>query len=454
MDFGYAPATDGVTTVLREMVSRRIPPTTVVDAKQVRDFIKGRNDDVGQHPVGDLVISAHANSEGKWFVRLFDGQKDNAGKATERTDFENLEQTLEAGALTRRIRIDDVTVGFTAPPPTHILHIKGCNLGKSEPFLTKLKEALGGHVLVSAPKHFQAAYGLAKKGNNGSFEFMSYEFQVQTPARVVAKKFVGFATRADLIAAFVAAGHQYISGAVPDADWEKLVPDKIAKTQTFHLAVPLGGTVAGLKELVLSPDPKTGLGGGRQFRVYLAEAGWAFTPPSGSHAAKVAALKTKVEADPRYKSFHEWPFYERVGFASVDEYMDGHHWTFDANAGHRAPVRVHRGAPGHRHQRSQAQALLQLLPGHRRRAGRDHERHPARRPALLQAGLTGGRRRRPGCHRWRARPRAPAARGGDELCRRDGVLPARAGLGDRSRRRPGRGGPCVRGHRLRARGGC
>jgi hypothetical protein len=330
LDFGYAPATDGVTTVLREMVSRRIPATTVVDAKHVRDFIKGRNDDVGQHPVGDLVISAHANSEGKWFVRLFDGQKDNAGKATERTDFENLEQTLEAGALTRRIRIDDVTVGFTAPPPTHILHIKGCNLGKSEPFLTKLKEALGGHVLVSAPKHFQAAYGLAKKGNNGSFEFMSYEFQVQTPARVVAKKFVGFGTRADLIAAFVAAGHQYISGAVPDADWEKLVPDKIAKTQTFHLAVPLGGTVAGLKELVLSPDPKTGLGGGRQFRVYLAEAGWAFTPPSGSHAAKVAALKTKVEADPRYKSFHEWPFYERVGFASVDEYMDGHHWTFDA----------------------------------------------------------------------------------------------------------------------------
>ena len=206
MDFGYAPATDDVTKVLREMVSRRVPATTVVDAKHVRDFIKGRNDDLAQHPIGDMVISAHANSEGKWFVTLFDGQKDNAGEKTERTDFENLEQTLEAGALTRRIRIDDDTVGFTTPPPTHLVHIKGCNLGKSVPFLTKLKQALGGHVLVSAPKHFQAAYGLKAKGNNGSFEFMSYEFQVQTPARPVGGKFEGFASRADLIAAFVAAG--------------------------------------------------------------------------------------------------------------------------------------------------------------------------------------------------------------------------------------------------------
>ena len=332
MDFGYAPATDDVTKVLREMVSRRVPATTVVDAKHVRDFIKGRNDDLAQHPIGDMVISAHANSEGKWFVTLFDGQKDNAGEKTERTDFENLEQTLEAGALTRRIRIDDDTVGFTTPPPTHLVHIKGCNLGKSVPFLTKLKQALGGHVLVSAPKHFQAAYGLKAKGNNGSFEFMSYEFQVQTPARPVGGKFEGFASRADLIAAFVAAGLRYLSGPVPDSDWEKLVPKKIAKTQNFEIAVPLGGTVAGLKELVLSPDPKTGLGGGRQFRVYVAKTTWPFPVPGGSQAAKEAALKARVEADPRYKSFHEWPFYERIGFASVDEYLAGHHWTFGAKA--------------------------------------------------------------------------------------------------------------------------
>lgn len=333
MDYAIAPKTDDVTTTLNEMISRRVPTTTMVDVSTVREFITELNNDLANHPVDDLVVGAHANSEGKWYIALFPGQKDNAGKATTRTDFENIEQTLEPGMLTRQIRIDADTVGFTTPPPTHLLHIKGCNLGKSVPFLTKLKEALGGRVLVSAPKHFQGAYGLKAKGNNGSFEFMSYEFQVQTPARKVGKGFEGFASRADLIAALVTAQFRYVGGPVPDADWEALIPKKIAQTQTFEIAVSLGGTVAGQKQLVMSPDPKTGLGGGRQLRVYVAKTVWPFPVPSGTQAAKEAALKARIATDPRYQTNHVWPFYERIGFGSLDDYMAGHHWSFDKKVG-------------------------------------------------------------------------------------------------------------------------
>jgi hypothetical protein len=329
LDYAVAPKTDLFTATLNEMISRRVPKTTLIDVATIREFITALNNDVGNHPIDDLVVGAHANSEGKWFIVLFPGQKDNTKKLTSRTDFENLVETLEAGALTKQIRIDAGTVGFTNPPPTHVLHIKGCNLGRSVPFLTKLKQALGGRVLVSAPKHFQGAYGLRMKGNSGSFEYMSYEFQVQTPARKVGNTFDGFASRADLVAAFVAANHEYLGGPVPPDDWKKLVPPKIDKTQTFEIAVSLGGTVAGQTELVMSPDPKTGLEGGRQFRRYVAETQWPFVAPSGNQAAKEAALKAKIATDPRYLSTHEWPFYERIGFSSLDDYMAGHLWTFD-----------------------------------------------------------------------------------------------------------------------------
>jgi hypothetical protein len=201
MDYGFAPVTDGVTGLLNEMVARRVPPTTMRTAATVREFIKGLNDDLGIHPVGDLVVGAHANSEGQLFILLYPSQVDIAGRPTSRTEFENLEQTLEASAagLLRRIRIDDHTIGFTTPPPTHFLHFKGCNLGKALPFVTKLKEALGGHVTVTAPKHFQGVVRVTRKGNNGSFDYMCYEFQVQTPAVALPKGgFRGFAKRADL----------------------------------------------------------------------------------------------------------------------------------------------------------------------------------------------------------------------------------------------------------------
>ena len=335
------PMTDRVTTILNEMVSRRVPKTTMRNVTTVREFVKDLNDDLGIHPVGDLVVGAHANSEGQLFILMYPSQVDVAGRATSRTEFENLEQTLEASAagLLRRIRIDDHTIDFTTPPPTHFLHFKGCNLGKAGPFLTKLKEALGGHVQVTAPKHFQGVVRVTRKGNNGSFEYMCYEFQVQTPAVELPNgHFRGFATRADLIDAFDAAGHQYLGGFdVPKADWDKKwVPKDISKTQTFYMAMPLGATVAGFKELTLRPDKKTGKGGARQFRAQQIPAKWQFVPPAAAttYAARVAALKTAIAQDARFNANHVWPMYQRSGFATLDDFMDGHLWSFgDENAG-------------------------------------------------------------------------------------------------------------------------
>lgn len=345
MDYGFVPVTDDVIGMLNEMVARRVPQTKMRTASTIRGFVTDLNFESAIHPVGDLVIGAHANSA-EWHILLYPYQVDVAGRPTSRTEYENLEQTLEVSGtgLFRRIRIDDHTIGFTTPPPTHHLHIKGCNLGKAIPFLTKLKQAVGDHVFVTAPKYFQAVAQSTKKNNHGSFEYMSYEFQVQTPAVALPEGgFRGFATRADLITALDAAGHEYLGGVrVPAADWQKWVPKDITKTQSFYMSLPLGGTVAGLKELTLRPNKKTGAGGAREFWVTEMPVTWTFAPPTSAttYAARVAALQTDMEKDPRFESNHAWPYYFRVGFATMDAFMAGNLWTFGEEDG--GPVAIGR----------------------------------------------------------------------------------------------------------------
>jgi hypothetical protein len=341
VDYAIAPKTDDYTTVVNEMISRRPPRPTMRTETTLREFVKNLNDDLGIHPVGDLLVGAHANSEGQLYIQTFPGQLNSAGEPTSRTEFEHLEQTLVPGALTKRIRIDDHTIDFTTPPPTHFLHFKGCNLGKAVPFVTKLKQALGDHVNVTAPKHFHGVVKVTSKGNGGYFEYMCYEFQVQVPATLTPKGALqGFATRADLIDAFDAAAYSYIDGAVPKADWDtKWVPTKdVTRTQTFLMSLPLGATVAGLKAIAIKPmiAKKKVTKGSREFRVNQMPSKWKFAPTSAAttYAARVAELRTAIARDPRFDSNHVWPMYVRAGFSSLDDYMDGHLWNFGAkNAG-------------------------------------------------------------------------------------------------------------------------
>src|SRR5262249_28122262 len=59
------------------------------------------------------------------------------------------------------------------------LHLKGCRIGSDEtlPFLTLLKEALGGELEITAPKH---SHKIMKGGVlNGFLEYMAYEFTIR-----------------------------------------------------------------------------------------------------------------------------------------------------------------------------------------------------------------------------------------------------------------------------------
>lgn len=314
MDYAFAPDSsnpkDPVPAALRTMFGRRAN-TKVVSGKKiltVRDFVTELNTlPVTDRPIGNAFIGSHANSEGQMFVPLFPGQAD-----PRKTSYETLEESI--GSATKSVKIDDTTIGWTAGAPIdHAVHFKGCNLGQAQPYLDKFKHALGGHVILTAPRHFHGVTPEAK----GSFEFMCYEFSVRAPA--------DFPTRAALIAALAGAGFKNIHGAaVPVADLEAVVPKPdITKTKKWQVRVKLGATVGGTTTILVP----------QQFRVeripLVRRIGYATEADiPASKADRESALDASLAGDPLFASGHAFPKYERVGYASLADLIAGYTWSF------------------------------------------------------------------------------------------------------------------------------
>jgi hypothetical protein len=291
-------------------------------------------------PVDDLYIGTHASSDGFLFVRLFRGQVDVLGNPTDVTDFEVLDQAM---GPSRPARIHDSLVGYQRgtppapdPPPTHSVHIKGCNIGRDRftprppqpiaPFLARLKQVFGSNVNITAPKHF---HGLLPENNhNGMFEYMAQELIVRTRAVRVGRRFRGFANRDELIDAYIAAQLSYHDGTpIPDADWgTTLVPRLMVDNRRIAMTIPLGRTVENLTSVTVH----------KQFRIEPERVDWTVRPGGAVPtvpAAQLAMLRASIAADARFAATHPWPMYERRGFANFNAYMDGHDWSFTVNGG-------------------------------------------------------------------------------------------------------------------------
>jgi hypothetical protein len=255
-------------------------------------------------PIDDALIAAHANSEGWIFIPMFPRQKGG-------TDFETLEKTLSDPS--KSVAVDDTAIGFTAGDPImHSVHFKGCNIGKAPPFLTKFREALGGNMMVTAPKHF---HGIYEHTAYGTWEYMAYEFQIRNKT--------DFPTRAALLAAFDAVGFTFIDGTtVPTGEWAKWVPKKrIGKGAKTPLSVNLGVSIGKRKTI----------GTEREYRVSRLGFSWSIKysggAPPATPAARQAAFEASVGSDAAYQSTHVYPKYERYGYASLADFFAGYNWT-------------------------------------------------------------------------------------------------------------------------------
>lgn len=306
MDFGFGPAGDAHIADLRQMFSRRAN-TTLINARgvdTVRQLINHLNSSTSK-PIGDILLGAHANDEGQLFLPAFPGQRGP-------TNFETLESTLSNAS--RSIKIPDALIGYTAASGiTHAVHIQGCNIGNALPFLTKFKDALGGHVNVTAPKFFHGA----TPAPQGSFEYMGYQFAI--------RRATPFPNRAVALAEFDAEQFTLIDGktVVPTADWKTLIPRNPNVTVKQQAASKLGAAV-GTRTTIQTP---------RQYRATQITFGpWTITYPSASaipssQSARLSDLEASLKTDARFQDTHPFPQFIREGFPRVIEFVSGYTWT-------------------------------------------------------------------------------------------------------------------------------
>jgi len=319
LDFSFAPGSTPQDRRARRMFSRR-PDTTLISANGQRNTLRQFIRHVATsgsitRPVDDHLIASHANSQGFLFISLFQGQNGA-------TRYETIQTSISDSS--KSIEIDDATIGYNAGDPiTKAFHIKGCNIGRATPFLHKLKEALGDHVNVTAPKHFHYLFWLSRLG---IFEGLSYEFNINraTP----------FATRADVLSAFQSGGFsRYEGSAVPNNDWNGWLPRRLSSNELRRrtrksraIRVTLGTSIGQTNTL------QADIG----FRVTPNRFTYTIAYPDAESvpddtAGRESALNNTLNNDDTFDSSHDYPTYERWGYSSLADFIAGYTWTFAQN---------------------------------------------------------------------------------------------------------------------------
>ncbi len=314
MDFGFSPGPprDSHLADLRMMFTLRANTKLIAGSvTSVRGFIQHLSGTSAiTKPVGDLLLGTHANDEGQLSIPMFPGQSDW-------TKFETLEKTISD--TSKSIAIPDPLIGFkTGDPITHAVHLKGCNVGVAQPFLVKLKEALGGNVSLTAPKFFHGA----TTEPQGSFEYMGYQFALSR-TELFLKPDKRTPDRPKALAEFDAKQFKLINNnVVPKADWDKLIPPNPNVEKREQVTSQLGQKF-GKRTTVHTP---------RQYRVEPISFGpWTVPYPNAgavpsSKTQQLQDLENHLQTDARFQSSHPYPQYEREGFADISAFVAGYNW--------------------------------------------------------------------------------------------------------------------------------
>jgi hypothetical protein len=310
MDYAFVPGrTDGEKEA-RQFFNVRVPKTSLVgDAvKTVHDFTTFlATPGKVPPPIGDLLIGTHAADEGGYIgVPLFKNQKKLTNQAL--TNYETLDKTTTDSSLSINIPTS-VTQGF--------VHIRGCNIGKARPFLTRLRQVMGGNVSITAPLFFDE---FQHSSRYGSWEYMAYEFVVRNPK--------DFDKRDDLVDAFKNGGFKLVDNItpVPSAQWEdpKWIPANIKKQNKVPSQTTFGDPIGDRSTIKTFTE----------FRIDRAPFTWNIQytsgalPPASEYEQRIRA---SIESTPLFNKtppLHPFPGWVRLGYEDLSTFYGQHTWTY------------------------------------------------------------------------------------------------------------------------------
>jgi hypothetical protein len=265
------------------------------------------------HPIRDLFISSHAHKFGHLMIKLY--------SKSDITDI--IYEDLENAITSKDLFIKDDTL---MPRPVDkkkgkminsTLHLKGCNIGKSLPYLTALKDALGGKLFVTAPKHEYCTLDHPDP-NPGKAIFMRYRFELFRKSRLKG--------RTEAVKAFNSYGFSGIDGRkILIGTWERWIPKYMSpiwiQKEDFRTTVinPITGNPMTARVRLLYTENESV--SPREQRIPLAK------KPTSDVESLSEIEKDLKKREPRY-NHKKFPMYERYGCASMEEFMAGWNWKY------------------------------------------------------------------------------------------------------------------------------
>jgi hypothetical protein len=319
MDFAFVPGIgDSGLGRLAELL-RRLPDTVVSLTPQptaLSDFLSIVDTVVQAQslgPPGNLLVGAHGDEEGNWFVAL---DRNTAVPAT----YETLEKSTA------------IQLPTDLNGPQTWVRLKSCLLGDVQPILLILKKALGNPAAVTAPRYLHAHLNGYL---GGIWEFMEYQFVVVGPDSGKSP----LAGRDIAKAAFSATsnGFQLVDKTnVPPQGWEDWIPPAASLTLApstaskaeapFVVTIPnfFGNGVPAflLLRTVLHSTLET---------VPIVPLENDFVPVGKDLQRDTLnqILATRTE----YQASHPYPVYARYGHKTLTDFTNGFNWAMTYSNG-------------------------------------------------------------------------------------------------------------------------
>lgn len=320
MDYLFVPGGSTDENLGRTVLSKR-PSTKAITLPPAQNHLAGLLKKLGSGgsitlPIGDILLVAHGLDTGVYYIPL-------SGKIAAPADYEQAVAADTANAI--RIPTALVTPSGGGPLNTITARLRGCNIGKAQPFLQQLETAMtptGGSLDMTAPLHFDEFHNI----HGGWIEFLAHKFTLKQNQQ--------YATRADLLNAFAAA-FTYLDGtAIPVASWDNWVPQEIHPSaakwkQRFDMDVDLDPPVGTQKTVTMH----------REYRYETITFTWTWKAPDpGNDHDRIELLRTSLpqgdlNGNHVYDPGYGWPMYDRYGFATLDDYVDNLNWKVTYSGG-------------------------------------------------------------------------------------------------------------------------
>jgi hypothetical protein len=310
VNYGFVPGGTNFDKIARDYLRWRSSSQVLTTGDvTVESFVKALGTSTSvQRPVETLGIGCHGHRYGALEIKL-DANAPKIGF------YDDVDKVATSGT----IKIANAVI-FPRPvvngmPVTPTFRIVGCSIGAAQPYLKRLKEALGP-VFVRGTPHEDGQVKLTINGTTGVLRMLEYDFIVTDPITLEGPL--------DVIEAFHSKQLTWFDGtSIPKDFWKPHIPtDVFATTKTRSgINVDFSPKLNGVSTLQLDLDIWE--------HVWEPIGPYPVTPPSSnlpSTTQRRDFVRNAIKSRPEFAAGHAFPLHKQRGYPSYDAFIDGYDW--------------------------------------------------------------------------------------------------------------------------------